>query len=65
MIIRCAGMQSKTISPAIALMTSNYHPLRPNDVNAHKPSGNRATGNTKSAMTETSKNIAITSIGIR
>lgn len=44
---------------------SNYHPLRPNDVNAHKPSGNRATGNTKSAMTETSKNIAITSIRIR
>ncbi|HEY8096651.1 MAG TPA: transposase [Methylobacter sp.] len=48
MITRCAGMPSKTISPAIVRMPSNYQYHRPNDVNGRKPSGSRAIGNTKS-----------------
>jgi hypothetical protein len=63
MIIQCAGMPLKTISPAIARMPSNYQHHRPKDVNGRKLSGNHATGNTKSGMASISRNIATTYIG--
>jgi REP element-mobilizing transposase RayT len=49
----------------IVRMSSNYRHHRLNDVNGRKPSGNRATGNTKSGMTVISRNIATTYIGIQ
>lgn len=61
---RCAGMPSKTTSPAIARSDSNHSdPLR-NGTNVRKLSGNHAIGNIKFETNATSKNTAITFIGI-